>query len=75
MRQKSFDKAIEEAAAIREADLILKRPSSLAEFGFAFSPEILDRYTSHRKLLETSRNTVDIIAAAAPLSKTKEMRR
>jgi hypothetical protein len=49
---------IEAAALIRQADLIHKRPTDLAQFGFDFTLEYVDQWIRDRAALEAARRTV-----------------
>ena len=57
-REKSVTRHLEEAAALRRADLILKRPSDLAANGFVFSTAEIDEYIRRKDALDTANRTV-----------------
>jgi len=49
---------MQEAATLRRADLILQRPSNLAEFGFVFTLDEVDDWIRREDTLEAARVTV-----------------
>src|SRR6516225_1254163 len=57
-REKLLARHLEEAAALRRADLILKRPTDLAANGFVFSTAEIDEYIRRKDTLETAKRTV-----------------
>jgi len=60
-REKLVARHLEEAAALRRADLILKRPTDLAANGFVFSIAEIDEYIRRTDALQQARNTVNMI--------------
>src|SRR6516225_2263646 len=59
-REKLLARHLEEAAALRRADLILKRPTDLAANGFVFSTAEIDEYIRRTNALEQARNTINM---------------
>jgi hypothetical protein len=57
-REKTLEKNLEAAAALRRADLILKRPTDLAANGFVFSTAEIDEYIRHKDTLDAAHRTV-----------------
>jgi|SRR5215469_11497849 len=57
-REKNVNRHLEEAAVLRRADLILKRPSDLAANGFVFSTAEIDEYIRRKDTLENAKRTV-----------------
>ena len=57
-REKNVARHLEEAATLRRADLILKRPSDLAANGFVFSTAEIDEYIRRKDALDTANRTV-----------------
>jgi hypothetical protein len=62
-REKLVARHLEDAAALRRADLILKRPTDLAANGFVFSTAEIDEYIRRKDALENARHTVEFVAA------------
>jgi hypothetical protein len=59
-REKLVARHLEEAAALRRADLILKRPTDVAANGFVFSTAEIDEYIRRTDALQQARNTVNM---------------
>ena len=59
-REKLLARHLEEAAALRRADLILKRPTDLAANGFVFSIAEIDEYIRRTDALQQARNMVNM---------------
>jgi hypothetical protein len=57
-REKTFEKNLEAAAALRRADLILKRTTDLAANGFVFSTAEIDEYIRRKDALDAAHRTV-----------------
>jgi len=57
-REKLLARHLEEAAALRRADLILKRPTDLAANGFVFSTAEIDEYIRRKDALDAAHSTV-----------------
>ena len=69
-REKLVARHLEDAPALRRADLILKRPTDLAANGFVFSTAEIDEYIRRKDALENARHTVEFVAARCkPLQK------
>ena len=64
-REKTLEKNLEAAAALRRADLILKRPTDLAANGFVFSTAEIDEYIRRKDVLDQARNTVNMVRLTA----------
>jgi hypothetical protein len=64
-REKLVARHLEEAAALRRADLILKRPTDLAANGFVFSTAEIDEYIRRKDVLDQARNTVNMVRLTA----------
>ena len=62
-REKLVARHLEEAAALRRADLILKRPTDLGADGFVFSTAEIDEYIRRKDALDAARHTVEFVAA------------
>jgi len=58
IRHQSTQAAMQEAATLRRADLILQRPSNLAAFGFVFTLDEVDDWIRREDTLEAARVTV-----------------
>jgi hypothetical protein len=57
-REKNLARHLEDAATLRRADLILKRPTDLAANGFVFSTAEIDEYIRRKDALDAARCTV-----------------
>jgi hypothetical protein len=57
---KEFEEEMEKAALIHHADLVFKRPSSVADFGFDFTIPKIELYISERQALKIARHELSI---------------
>jgi hypothetical protein len=57
---KEFEEEMEKAALIHHADLVFKRPSSVADFGFDFTIPKIELYISERQAIKIARHELSI---------------
>jgi len=58
VRKQQQENDMEQAAILRRADILLKRPTDLAQFGFVFTLEKVDRYIGREDALSAAKATL-----------------
>jgi len=63
-RKQQQESAMEQAAVLRRADVILKRPTDLAQFGFVFTVDEVDRHIHREDSMSAAKKTLSDAAWA-----------
>ena len=64
VRKQQQEAAMEEAVTLRSADVILKRPTDLAQFGFVFTVDEVDRHILRTDAMSAAKRTLSDAAWA-----------